>query len=111
MRMSGSGSLATLRAKGGEDMALAHRIQKLERAITPEPVIHIFEFVGFCGEHPSSSRTERRGPKGERLVYIGFEPVRDGTLPEPEPETPSPHVPPAKPIRRTRQRSFHQPVW
>jgi hypothetical protein len=87
--------------------SIATRLKKIEQQLNPEPVIHIFQFVGFDGHNPSTSRTETRGPKGERLVYLGFETVP----PEPTPDTPAPDITPVKSSRRTRQRARQTPTW
>jgi hypothetical protein len=77
--MSTFGILATLRTRGGEAMAslasIAARLQKIEQALTPELITHVFEFVGFHPDDPiPDTRIEQRGPHGEHLVFIGFEP-------------------------------------
>jgi hypothetical protein len=55
--------------------SIASRVKTIEQELNPEPIIHVFEFVGFQGEGAPSSRTERWGPKGECLVYLEFEPA------------------------------------
>jgi hypothetical protein len=83
-------------------MSLASRLTKMEQHLSPEPIVHVFVFLGFGGEGigPSASRTEAVGPQGERLIYLGFEPEPD-TCPRPAAKRPAKRPAKAKTTPRT----------